>query len=78
MKLSDSVDQTGQPQSKEEQRKIAEFVQLRADMKAHLKTMSKNELIQQIFELIDLYNLERHKNLNASEPNNSELAQETK
>lgn len=41
--------------TKAEQLEAAKMAQIKADMKAHLKSLSKNDLIRHIFEQLDLY-----------------------
>jgi hypothetical protein len=52
--------------SKEQQREEAKMSQIKADMKAYLKTQNKNALIRHIFEQLDMYydlrDLSRHLN----------------
>lgn len=50
-----------QSSSSEEQLAQAQWSQMRANLKAYLKGLNKNQIIQVVFEQLDLYLVEREK-----------------
>lgn len=67
--------------TKEEKKEQHDLAEVRANMKAYLKTLSKNELVRTVFEQLDLYLMERHARklleaqLNLINPQTEQIAQ---